>query len=364
MSHRLHLAQTAISQGYDVTLLTNVDAHKTLIEENGINVISWSLRRNSLNPLKEIQSILQVIKTIQLIKPSLIHSVALKPILYSAIASMITSVKCRVFAFAGLGYVFTSHKLLARLFRIPISLSIRFLLKNDYSSIILQNQDDVSILLNLNIIKKDSVELIPGSGVDINLFFPQKIQNEHSIPIVMLPARLLWDKGIGDFVLAAKILKDRDIKARFVLVGQPDLHNPASISDGQISEWVDSEIIEYWGFKKNMSEILNQSTIICLPSYREGFPKVLLEAASCGKPIVTTDVPGCRQAIQNNISGFLVPPNNPKALSRALEKLILDQSLCKKMGKEGLKRVRLELSQEIIAKQTISLWERILARYY
>lgn len=360
VSHRLHLAQTAISRGYSVTLLTNISSSQHLIEESGIEVIPWSLQRNSYNPAKEVNSILQVIKAIRAVKPSLIHAVALKPILYSAIASKFTRLKCRVFAFAGLGFIFTSEKLFIKLCRIPLVFIMKFFLKNDHSSIILQNQDDIKTLLNLNMIRKNSISLIQGSGVDTELFFPKSEQSINSQPLVILPARLLWDKGIGDFVRAASILKKKHFDARFILVGQPDIHNPASISDSQISEWVKSNIVEYWGFQENMPKILNRATIVCLPSYREGFPKVLLEAASCAKPIVTTDVPGCRQAIENNSSGLLVPPRNPNALAKAIEKLIQDKSLCKKMGAKGLQRVNLELSQKIIANKTISLWESIL----
>jgi len=213
-------------------------------------------------------------------------------------------------------------------------------------------------------IKENSISLIQGSGVDTTIFFPTNDQVIGSTPLIILPARLLWDKGIGDFVNAANILKRKHVDARFILVGQRDIHNPASISESQISEWVESNIVEYWGFEENMSIILNKATIVCLPSYREGFPKVLLEAASCAKPIVTTDVPGCRQAIENDISGLLVPPKNPQALADAIEKLINDKSLCKKMGERGLERVKIELSQDIIANKTINLWERILGKSY
>lgn len=364
VSHRLHLAQKAISKGYHVTLLANVGKSQNLIEDSGIDVIPWSLQRNSYNLAREINSILEVIKAINNVKPSLIHAVALKPILYSAVASIFTGLKCRVFAFAGLGFVFTSEKLFVKFCRVPIVFAMRLLIKNKYSSIILQNQDDINSLLHLRMIKENSISLIQGSGVDTTIFFPTNDQAIGSTPLIILPARLLWDKGIGDFVNAANILKRKHVDARFILVGQRDIHNPASISESQISEWVESNIVEYWGFEENMSIILNKATIVCLPSYREGFPKVLLEAASCAKPIVTTDVPGCRQAIENNISGLLVPPKNPQALADAIEKLIHDKSLCKKMGERGLERVKIELSQDIIANKTINLWERILGKSY
>jgi glycosyltransferase involved in cell wall biosynthesis len=364
VSHRLHLAQKAISKGYQVTLLANVGKSQDLIEGSGIDVIPWSLQRNSYNLAREVNSILEVIKAINRVKPSLIHAVALKPILYSAIASIFTGLKRRVFAFAGLGFIFTSEKLFAKFCRVPIVFAMRLLIKNKYSSIILQNQDDINTLLHLRMIRENSISLIQGSGVDTTIFFPTNNQAIESTPLIILPARLLWDKGIGDFVNAANLLKRKHVDARFILVGQRDIHNPASISESQISEWVESNIIEYWGFEENMPVILNKATIVCLPSYREGFPKVLLEAASCAKPIVTTDVPGCRQAVENNLSGLLVPAKNPQALADAIEKLIHNKSLCKKMGERGLERVNIELSQNIVANKTINLWESILGKSY
>jgi len=362
VSHRFNLAKEAISKGYEVSLLTNVNSHKNEIESAGINLLPWSLQRNSFNPIKEIRSIIQIISAINFIQPSLVHSVALKPILYSSIASKFSCVKSIVFAFAGLGYLFTSNKFLIKIGRLPVVISLRLLLNNDNSNFIFQNQDDIDIFLTLKIAKESNINLIPGSGVDTNRFFPDFQKVRDSVPIIILPARLLWDKGIGDFVEAAKILRDKDFNARFVLVGQFDPHNPANIPQSKIDEWVRNKIIEYWGFQENMPKILNQSTIVCLPSYREGFPKVLLEAASCSKPIIATDVPGCRQAVHHNKNGLLVPLRNPKLLAGSIEKMVNDKDLCEKMGEAGLKRVHSELSQEIISKKTFSIWEKIILR--
>ena len=362
VSHRFNLAKEAISKGYEVSLLTNVNSHKNEIESAGINLLPWSLQRNSFNPIKEIRSIIQIISAINFIQPSLVHSVALKPILYSSIASKFSCVKSIVFAFAGLGYLFTSNKFLIKIGRFPVVISLRLLLNNDNSNFIFQNQDDIDIFLTLKIAKESNINLIPGSGVDTNRFFPDFQKVRDSVPIIILPARLLWDKGIGDFVKAAKILRDKDFNARFVLVGQFDPHNPANIPQSKIDEWVRNKIIEYWGFQENMPKILNQSTIVCLPSYREGFPKVLLEAASCSKPIIATDVPGCRQAVHHNKNGLLVPLRNPKVLAGSIEKMVNDKDLCEKMGEAGLKRVHSELSQEIISKKTFSIWEKIILR--
>lgn len=362
VSHRFNLAKEAISKGYEVSLLTNVNSHKNEIESAGINLLPWSLQRNSYNPIKEIRSIIQIVSAINFIQPSLVHSVALKPILYSSIASKFSCVKSIVFAFAGLGYLFTSNKFFIKIARLPVVISLRLLLNNDNSNFIFQNQDDIDIFLTLKIAKESNINLIPGSGVDTNRFFPNFQKVRDSVPIIILPARLLWDKGIGDFVEAAKILKDKNFNARFVLVGQFDPHNPANIPQSKIDEWVCNKIIEYWGFQENMPKILNRSTIVCLPSYREGFPKVLLEAASCSKPIIATDVPGCRQAVLHNKNGLLVPLRNPKVLASSIEKMVNDKDLCEKMGEAGLKRVHSELSQEIISKKTFSIWEKIILR--
>ncbi len=174
--------------------------------------------------------------------------------------------------------------------------------------------------------------------------------------MVILPARMLWDKGVAEFVRVAGRIKARDIEARFVLVGDVDSHNPASITQSQVDEWVQQGAIEHWGRRDDMDQIYQQASIVCLPSYNEGLPKVLLEAASCARPAVAFNVPGCREIVRDGINGFLVSFGDETALEKAIVTLINDRSLCAKMGAKGREIVEQAFSGEIINAQTFAIW--------
>lgn len=355
MSHRLFLAKYAISQGYEVSLLTKISIHKEEIESYGIHLFDWPISRRSANIFTELKSLLTLLKVIQKFKPNIIHSVALKPILYGGICAKICKIPVRVFAFAGLGYVFSSSQFLAKTFQPIIILVMRFLLKNKFSTLIMQNKDDQSIFLQKNIVLKSQICIIRGAGVDLKLFSVSK--NLTQPPIVLLPARLLRDKGIEDFVRAATILKKDRFNARFVIAGREDPSNPEAIDKATLKKWKNSNIIELWGHIDDMAGALKKSSIVCLPSFREGLPKALLESASCGKPIVTYDVPGCRDVVTDKLNGFLVEFRNIVDLSNAIKKLLLNQSLRESMGNAGRELVKKYFSQEEIAKQTELLWK-------
>jgi len=359
VSHRLHLAVSAINAGYSVALLSHYTKHQEKIKLAGVETINWQLNRGSKNLIKEIISIKGVVTTIRQFQPSLIHSVAIKPVLYSGIACKMIGLRNRVFALAGLGFIFTSDKRSAKYLRPIIKYSFKFLFKGDKTRLIVQNPEDQAALSTANIINENNISLIRGSGVNMNLYSFSKIPE--GTPIIMLPARMLWDKGIGEFVKVAKILKQSGIKARFVLVGSPDVHNPETINDFQLKNWENDQIIEWWGQKEDMAKMYYQSTIVCLPSYREGLPKSLLEAASCGRPIVTYDVPGCREIVKDGYNGYLVQLKSINGLVQAISQLLNDHKLCVQMGKNGRKLVKKHFSQEQIANETLAVWEEVLS---
>jgi len=355
MSHRLFLAKYAISQGYEVSLLTNVTIHKEEIESYGIHLVDWSISRRSANIFFELKSLLTLLKVIQNIKPHIIHSVGLKPILYGAFCAKVCKISVRIFAFAGLGYVFSSQQYLAKTLRPILIIVMKFLLKNKFSTLIMQNEDDQNVFLKENIALKSQIYIIKGAGVDLKLFSVSK--NIAQPPIVLLPARLLKDKGIEDFVMAATRLKKDGLNARFVVAGREDPGNPEAIDQASLSKWKDSKIIELWGHIDNMAGAFQRSSLVCLPSFREGLPKALLEAASCGKAIVTYDVPGCREVVINEVNGFLIEFRNIIGLSNAIKKLLSCNHLREDMGAEGRRLVKKHFSQEEIAKQTELLWK-------
>lgn len=359
ISHRLNLAKFAIQNGYQVALLARPSKHFKFLQSNGLTVFNWSLDRQSYNPIKEIYALWQIIKTIKIYSPDIIHAVALKPIIYSSLVSRLTGVNRCVFALGGLGFIFSSDSSLAKMLRlamIPI-LKIAFSKKN--SRVIVQNLDNLEKLISLNIADKLRLRLIKGAGVDTHIFSPRS--KSFGVPLVVLPSRLLWSKGIGDFVNAAINLKAKGIKARFAIVGSRDPHNPECISELQMDQWQKDGNVEIWGYREDMPNVFNNASIVCLPSaYGEGLPKALLEAASCGLPIVTYDTPGCRDIVTNEENGLLVPLKNQLLLENALERLINDSALRKKMGKKGRLKVINLFSQEKINIETLSVWEDLL----
>jgi len=359
ISHRFFLAKYAKLQGYDVYLLTRVTKYENIIKKSGINLIHWPIKRRSVNLFNELGSIKIVLKTIRMVKPDIIHAVALKPILYGAIGAKIFNIKSRVFAFAGLGYVFSSSQYLARFLRPILSSAFKVFLHNKSSVIIAQNQDDIHLLIKHNIAHNQQIKLIRGSGVDTEKF-KQSPSNSNTKPIILLPARLLWDKGIGDFAKASAIFQKKDLPARFVVAGRRDDDNPESIPKNIIDGWKANNLLEVMGHIEDMPALYNSSSIVCLPSFREGLPKSLLEAASSSKPIVAYDVPGCREVVIDGENGILVQARDYQALAQALEVLIKNSNLRTRMGSEGRRMVKKYFSQEEIALQTKKVWDHNL----
>jgi glycosyltransferase involved in cell wall biosynthesis len=291
-------------------------------------------------------------------KPDLVHHVAMKPMLYGSLAARFLGVPRVVNALAGLGYVFTSDQPKAHLLRPVIGSAFRALLNNRRTLLILQNKDDQAMWIRKRFINEERIRLIRGSGVDTAVFYPT--QELAGIPVVMLASRMLWDKGIKEFVEAARQLKTRGVDARFVLVGDTDIHNPSAISNEQLANWHSEGVIEWWGQRDNMPAVLEQANIVCLPSHREGLPKVLLEAASCGRSIVTTDVPGCREIVRNGENGLLVPVNSTVKLADALRLLIANPLLRQQMGTRGREIAVSEFAVEKVVAETMAVYEELL----
>ena len=360
VSHRLALAKSAIQVGYNVALLSRYTNHRKAIENANIETIDWPLDRSSKNPIKELIAIISVISSIRQFRPSIIHSVAMKPVIYSSIASLFTGLDNRIFALAGLGFVFTSNKSYAKILRPFLKVIFSLLFKGKKTKLILQNPDDQRQLLSEGVINPKNIRLIRGAGVDTKTFSFKTIPS--NMPIIILPSRMLWAKGIQDFIDCAKVINIDNIMARFVLVGTPDDQNPDSISTQLLTEWHKDGVIEWWEFQSDMPNVFHQSTIVCLPTtYGEGLPKSLLEAASCGRPIVAYDVPGCREIVKDGYNGYLVQPKSIDGLVEAIILLINNYKLCVQMGKDGRKLVKKYFTQEKIAQETMAVWDEVLA---
>lgn len=358
ISHRLPLATRAIEKGYEVHLACNFSQPIELMGAEGIICHQIPFTRSNYNPVNALVIFKYILKLFKEINPDLVHLVTIKPILFGGIASRLLKVPATVFAISGLGYIFISKGIIASIRKKLIGLIYSFAFNCKNLCVIFQNtedQNELSVLTGLN--KKYSV-IIPGSGVNIEKFSFSRLPK--SSPTIMMASRLLKDKGVHEFVSAAKIVKKINNKIKFVLVGTPDPENPSSISLEELNGWINAEYIEFWGHKTDMAKIISQSTIFVLPSYREGLPKVLIEASSCGRPIITTNVAGCRDAIINNKTGLLVEKCNEKDLADKIIALSSDLKRCEEMGVFGRKLVEEKFSENLIVNQHMDVYERLL----
>lgn len=358
-SHRLELARRARDDGYEVVLATHVDRHGERIRREGFKLVPLALRRASYNPLREIWTILQLVRIYKKERPDLAHHVALKPILYGSLAAM-TVRGCRVVnAIAGLGHLSTSEKRRTARLRSAIWAMFRRLFRNGNTVVLVQNDDDRRTVEQSMRVRESRVRKIAGTGVDLEWYRPLPARG--GIPIVMLPSRILWNKGIGEFVEAASELRARGLKARFVLVGRTDRGSPAAVPVAQLTRWAEEGYIEWWGHQEDMRDTLQQAAIVCLPSYREGFPRVLMEAAACGRPLIATDVPGCNAVVRDGLNGILVPARSPEALAEAIETLLTRPVVREAMGASARELAEQEFGVERLARETLELYREMLS---
>ena len=351
-SHRLPLAQSAIDRGWQVCLVTRVSTYQKKIEDGGIRVIPLKrFKRGFQNPLKDLFSLFELYMIYKKVSPTIVQHVALKPIVLGTIAAHMNNIRCIFNTFAGMGSLFTKIDRKSTYLSDFIYLVFKILFKPISVRLIFQNASDRDKMLKKKIVKKARAALIKGSGVNVGVFKPSK-NSSSEIPIVLLASRMLWDKGIGEFVEAARRINSEGTKARFVLVGDPDDENPRSILRSQLKQWHRSGYIEWWGHRNNMAEVYAQAQIFCLPSYREGLPKAILEACATGKPVVTTDAIGCRDIIRHGKNGLLVQPCNARELAEAIKTLLEDPDRRYQLGKKGREIVVKEYTEEIIIHQT------------
>ncbi len=356
-SHRLPLARAARDAGYRVSVACRVDRHGAAIEKEGFRLIATNFSRRSLNPLRELGLVRDIARVYRNEKPDIVHHVSLKPVLYGSIAARLAGVPSVVNAFTGLGYAFIARDAKGRAVRALVTRLLRFALGGLRAKTILQNDDDAATLLAAGLVKLEDLVLIRGSGVDLSVFKPSAPPEGE--PVVVLPARLLWDKGVGEFVAAARRLKASGVGARFALVGDSDPENHAAVPAQRLKEWKKEGVVELWGRREDMAAVFAASQLVCLPSYREGMPKTLLEAAASGRACVTTDVPGCRDAVRDGLTGLLVPVRDAVSLADALHLLIADPERRARMGEAGRRWAEEKFSQERVAAETLALYREL-----
>lgn len=354
VSHRLPLAVAARAAGFEVTVATRVGAHGETIRAAGIHLIPLGLSRRSGNPFQEIATLVRLYRREQ---PDIVHHVALKAVLYGAFAARLARIPSQVNAVTGLGWLFTSAKGMTRIIRPVVRWTLARLLNARGSLTIVQNPDDRDLLIHSHL-PETRLRLIRGAGVDTAAFYP--VPESAGTICIVLVARMLWDKGVGEFVEAARLLTQAGINARFVLVGDPDHDNPTSVPESTLRAWHGKNGVEWWGQRDDMPAVFHAAHIACLPSYREGLPKSLLEAAACGLPIVTTDAPGCREIVRDGDNGFLVPVHDAQALAIALRGLIDNPVLRAEMGLRSRGIVLAEFSREQVIAETLAVYQELI----
>ena len=355
---RLTLAQALRKKGHAVVLLSPPGEYGPRLVQAGFRWISFPLSRRGMNPFSELITLWRLARLYSRERPDLVHHFTVKCVLYGSLAAKMAGVKGVVNAIIGLGYVFIGDEWPVRLLRWLIKGFYRRALRG--TQVIFQNPDDQELFSRNGLVNRKQVTLIPSSGVDIEKFSPSP--EPAGEPLVILPARMLWAKGVNEFVLAAGILRLAGVQARFALIGDTDPGNPEAVPVDQLEKWRKEGIIEWWGWQEDMPMLYRQAHIVCLPSYyREGTPKSLIESAACGRPIVTTDRPGCREVVRHQQNGLLVPVRDSRALAEALKTLIGDAALRKQMGKKGRELAVAEFSLEKVIGQTLSVYEKALS---
>jgi len=349
---RLSLATALRERGDEVILCSPPGRYVSLIQESGFRWHPFPLDRGGMNPLNELVTIWRLTRLFKKINPRVVHLFTIKPVLYGSIAAKLAGVPNAINAVTGLGHVFVDKKISTRIILVIVKILYRFGLKN--TTVIFQNQDDRDLFIKLGMVEPGQTHMIPGSGVNLERFMLQP--EPDGIPVVVLPGRLLKSKGVEEFVGSAQQIKKTGLLARFVLVGDTDFNNPASVLPSDLEVWQKEGSVEWWGWRDDMPNVFAQSNIICLPSYREGLSFVLLEAAASGRALVATDVPGCRDIVHHNENGLLVTAQNIPELTSALTTLIKQPDLRKKMALRGREIVEENYSVQIIVNKTLNLY--------
>jgi glycosyltransferase involved in cell wall biosynthesis len=357
---RLALAKFLRDRGFEVVMLSPVGSYGPLLQAAGFRWIGLDMDRRSLNPARELALIRRISAVYAAEKPDIVHHFTIKCVVYGSLLARWHGIPRRVNAVTGLGYVFSDSGFRARLLRPVVTNLIRATLRGEGSRLILQNRDDLAAFLAADLASAERTHVIMGSGVDTSRFAPS-LRPQNATMRVLLASRLLWDKGIREYIDAARLVKEKGLPIQFLLAGNPDAGNPASVPEPQITKWQESGAIEYLGHVADMPRLLVNIDVAILPSYREGVPRSLLEAAACGLPIITTDVPGCREVVRHGINGLLVPPRDPAALAAAIRFMYERPGERARMGAAARDCAIRQFDQNIVFEKTYAVYHDLLS---
>jgi len=360
VSHRLPIAQFAKKSGHEIHVAALHEKEAvSQIEKAGFIFHEIDFSRKGKNPFSEIKIIVSLHCLFKIIKPDLVHLITIKPYLYGGVAARVTKIPSVVSSVAGLGILFSSNAFKYKCLRTILYPLYRIAFGHKNQQVIFQNKDDRDALLDWSVVSEDKPVIIRGSGVDLRLcpFLPEPM----NVPVIAFAARLLIDKGVGEFAEASRILKERNIEARFWLIGEPDPGNANTVTKDKLKQWESEGLVKLFGFRKDVPKLFAQSNIVTLPSYYgEGLPKVLVEAAACGRAVITTDHPGCRDAIRPDETGLLVTTKDPFALADAIEYLIINSDVRCKMGEAGRALAEKEYAIERIVAAHMDIYRDLM----
>ncbi|TCS64984.1 glycosyltransferase family 4 protein [Varunaivibrio sulfuroxidans] len=355
LRHRLPMAEGARRAGFAVAVASGDTGHGGEIAKHGFAALPWKIARKSLNPLREATAIGDLVRIFRRVTPTVVYAGGVKAIVYGAIARLFHRRATLIAAFTGLGYVFIGSDPKARILRFFIVAALRLLLRGGQARILVQNEDDREFLNDrLKIGTSARTVIIAGSGIDLDAYPvpPEETETQKERPVVALyVGRMLWDKGVGELIAAARILAVRAPAVRVRLIGAPDPANPQSVAAGDLERWRDEGLIDWLGPRADIARQWADADIAVLPSYREGLPKSLLEAGACARPSVTTDVAGCHDVVRDGVNGFLAPVRDVAALADAIERLAADPAARRRMGREARAIVEARFAAPIIAAQ-------------
>lgn len=357
---RRSLAMSLRRAGYDVLLISPPGPYGDKLRELGLRWEPLPMQRRSLNLLRELALLWYLIRLLRRERPTLVHGFTIKCAVYGSLAARLAGISARVNAVAGMGYVFTSTQLKARLLRPVVSGLLRLALGGKNARLILQNTDDVELFKREHLVNPEHIRLIRGSGVNCAQFAGVSARVSDGGRLrVLLASRLLWDKGIDEYIAALRKLRDqgRDIDA--LLAGTPDPGNPATVPESTIRGWVNEGLITWLGHVDNMIGLLGSVDVVVLPSYREGLPRTLVEAAACGLPLITTDVPGCREVVCDGVDGLLIPVKDSDALAQAIQRLQDNPDLARQLGSAARMKARTQFDERMVIQRTLEVYAEL-----
>lgn len=359
LSHRLPVALAAMRAGYEVHVATGITDRLAELQSYGLAVHPLRMRRDMAGIAAEWGAFFELVQLFRAVKPDLIHLVTIKPVLYGGIAARLAGTHAVVAAISGLGFVFVDNGVRAKLRRLVVGWLYRLALGKAALKVIFQNENDRDCLVQLARLLSSKYEIIRGSGVNMSQYVPTPLPT--GVPVIVMACRLIADKGVWEFIEAARLLRQRSVACRLCLVGSIDTDNPASLSNADIASIHAEGIVELWGQRSDMAHVMTRAHIVALPSYYgEGLPKVLIEAAACGRAVVTTDMPGCRDAVLPGQSGMLVPARDSVALANAFQLLIGDPLLCAEMGRAGRTFAQREFDLVGVVTRHLGIYKELL----